>query len=62
MLRRMTERTAAQYEPNPPMEGNMNKLIAHKRVEELAGKLAGLGIAIYGFLVVAQVVQSYGLV
>lgn len=58
----MTENTAAQYDPDLLMEGDMNKLIAHKRVEELAGKLAGLGIAVYGFLVVAQVVQSYGLV
>ena len=40
----------------------MNRLIERIKFEELAGKLAGLGIAAYGFLVAVQVIQSYGLV
>lgn len=39
----------------------MNKLITTSKYEEIAGKLFGAGIAAYGFLVVAQVVLSYGL-
>lgn len=46
---------------NPMMEGKMNKRIATSKCEEIAGKLFGAGIAAYGFLVVAQVVLSYGL-
>lgn len=61
MLRRMAGYTAAQYEPDMKMEGNMNTQITHRKFEDLAGKLAGLGITAYALLLVAQVVQSYGL-